>query len=72
MPIFAPYAVFLTLRSSPAANRQADHSGKQSQKYCHVHSLKGFRPEHPTKSGRTYRTDRPLPKPDISSAAEKD
>src|SRR5271154_4454508 len=33
-------------------------------------SLKGFRPAHPnpSKKGRTYRTDRALPKPDISCA----
>src|ERR1700691_1213770 len=40
------------------------------QKHRHAHPLKGLRPAHPTppKRGRTYRTVRALPKPDISSA----
>ena len=42
------------------------------QKHGHAHPLKGFRPPHPTppKRGRTYRTDRAPPKPDISSATD--
>ena len=41
------------------------------QKHRHAHPLKGFRPAHPnpSKKGRTYRTDRALPKPDISCAS---
>jgi hypothetical protein len=36
-----------------------------------MRTLKGFRPAHPTPpKGRTYRTDRALPKPDISSATD--
>src|SRR5271170_4533431 len=43
------------------------------QKHRHAHPLKGFRPAHPnpSKKGRTYRTDRALPKPDISCASDK-
>src|SRR6185437_707868 len=42
------------------------------QKHRHAHPLKGLRPAHPTplSKGRTYRTDRALPKPDISSATD--
>jgi hypothetical protein len=42
------------------------------QKHRHAHPLKGFRPAHPAppKRGQTYRTDRALPKPDISSATD--
>src|SRR5271156_1177349 len=43
------------------------------QKHRHAHPLKGFRPAHPnpSKKGRTYRTDRALPKPDISCASDR-
>src|SRR5260370_592371 len=43
------------------------------QEYRHAPPLKGFRPAHPipSKKGQTYRTDRALPKPDISSATDK-
>src|ERR1700734_1841769 len=42
------------------------------QKHRHAHPLKGLRPAHPNppKKGRTYRTDRALPKPDISCASD--
>src|SRR5271168_1225033 len=42
------------------------------QKHRHAHPLKGLRPAHPTppKKGQTYRTDRALPKPDISCASD--
>src|SRR5271166_5602976 len=43
------------------------------QKHRHAHPLKGLRPAHPTppKKGQTYRTDRALPKPDISCASDR-
>src|SRR5271169_4303119 len=42
------------------------------QKHRHAHPLKGFRPAHPNppKRAQRYRTDRALPKPDISSATD--
>jgi hypothetical protein len=42
------------------------------QKHRQAHPLKGLRPAHPAppKKGQTYRTDRALPKPDISSATD--
>ena len=42
------------------------------QKPRHAHSLFGFPPAHPTplEKGQTYRTDRALPKPDISCATD--
>ena len=42
------------------------------QKHRHAHSLTGLGPAHPTppKKGQIYRTDRALPKPDISSATD--
>src|SRR5271166_1119677 len=52
------------LRRFPAA--------ENVQKHRHAHPLKGLRPAHPnpSKKGRTYRTDRALPKPDISCASD--
>lgn len=43
------------------------------QKPHHTHTLKGFRPAHPNppKRAKRYRTDRVLPKPDISSATDR-
>src|SRR5271156_3863569 len=46
---------------------------KNVQKHRHAHPLKGLRPAHPNppEKGQTYRTDRALPKPGISSATDR-